>query len=66
MRAALASEVSEEDLVNSGLEETMVNAFQEIQESLDRLRSVDDWRTAAYVCAIHKVADAYLELGIFP
>jgi len=66
VRAALVGEVSEEDLVNSGLEETMVNAFQEIQESQHRLRNVDDWRTAAYVVAIHKVADAYLELGIFP
>ncbi len=66
VQASLVSEVDEEDLVNSGLEETMISAFQEVLEARNRLRSVKDMRTAAYVCAIQKVATSYLELGIFP
>ena len=55
---------SEEDLVNSGLEETMVEAYGEIRETAARLDT--DSRTAAYVNAIRKVALAYEERGIFP
>jgi glutamate dehydrogenase (NAD(P)+) len=56
----------ERDLVNSGLEETMICAYQEILEIRNRTKTVDDMRTAAYICAIRKVARGYLELGIFP
>ena len=41
-------------------------AYQEILEIRNRARSVTDMRTAAYICAIRKVARGYLELGIFP
>jgi len=56
----------ERDLVNSGLEETMVCAYQEILEIRNRNKTVHDMRTAAYICAIQKVARGYQELGIFP
>jgi glutamate dehydrogenase (NAD(P)+) len=54
----------EEDLVNSGLEETMVQAYRQIRET--RLRLETDLRTAALVNAIDKIAVCYEELGIFP
>lgn len=54
----------EEDLVNSGLEETMVGSYHEIRETA---RAYDtDLRTAAFVIAIEKVARTYRERGIFP
>jgi glutamate dehydrogenase (NAD(P)+) len=54
------------DLVNSGLEETMVVAYQGIRETQNRLDGKADLRTAALVVAIDRVAAAYEELGIFP
>ena len=65
-RASLVSGTDERDLVNSGLEETMICAYQEILAIRNRDRSVEDMRTAAYICAIEKVGRGYLELGIFP
>jgi glutamate dehydrogenase (NAD(P)+) len=65
-RAELVAGTDERDLVNSGLEETMICAYREILEIRNRFRSVSDMRTAAYLCAIQKVARGYLELGIFP
>ncbi len=56
----------EEDLVNSGLEETMVVAYHEIREIRERLDSDVDLRTAAMVAAIDKIAVAYEKRGIFP
>ena len=58
--------IGEEDLVNSGLEETTISAYLEIDEMRRRHRGVRDLRTAAFMVAITKVAQAYLELGIFP
>ena len=55
---------SEEDLVNSGLEDTMVLAYQEVRE-LARKHDTD-MRTAAFISAIDKVATSYLQMGIFP
>jgi glutamate dehydrogenase (NAD(P)+) len=56
----------EVDLVRSGLEETMVSATREIMDIWHSNPSIPDMRTAAYVCAINKVATSYAELGIFP
>ncbi|MEO6327681.1 MAG: Glu/Leu/Phe/Val dehydrogenase [Ginsengibacter sp.] len=56
----------EVDLVRSGLEETMIMATREIMEIWNNNPSIPDMRTAAYVCAINKVATSYEELGIFP
>jgi glutamate dehydrogenase (NAD(P)+) len=52
------------DLVNSGLEETMITAYNEIRDLSRRHRT--DLRTAAFINAIDKVAVSYLEMGIFP
>lgn len=56
----------EEDLVNSGLEETMVTAYGQIREIQDQYEENFDLRTASFISAIKKVAVAYEELGIFP
>lgn len=53
------------DLVNSGLEETMVTAYREMLETRNQ-HSLKSLRTAAYINAINRVARAYMELGIFP
>ena len=59
----------EEDLVNSGLQDTMINAYQEMHETrMQHSRKNDDvdYRTAAFINAIHKIAKSYMQLGIFP
>ena len=55
---------SEQDLVNSGLEDTMVAAYQEVRE-LARHHDTD-LRTAAFISSIEKVAASYSQMGIFP
>jgi glutamate dehydrogenase (NAD(P)+) len=54
----------EEELVRSGLEETMVAAYAELR-AIQKERNVD-LRTAAFMNAIGKVAMAYTQRGIFP
>ncbi|MEO7306808.1 MAG: Glu/Leu/Phe/Val dehydrogenase [Ferruginibacter sp.] len=56
----------EQELVHSGLEETMITATREIMEIWKNNPEIPDMRTAAYVSAINKVAISYSELGIFP
>lgn len=63
-RAQATGAAGEEELVNSGLEETMVAAYNELR-SIQLARKVD-LRTAAFINAIGKVALAYMERGIFP
>ena len=65
-RKLLVRGADEEDLVNSGLEETMSVAFQQIREVQRRNPKAPDLRTAAFISAIDKIAVSYLELGIFP
>ena len=63
-RATLVRGATEVDLVNSGLEETMVEAYTETRR-IARENDID-LRTAAFVNAIDKVAAAYHEMGIWP
>jgi glutamate dehydrogenase (NAD(P)+) len=56
----------EVDLVRSGLEETMATSFHSIRETYKRKRKIQDYRTAAFVTAIDKIANDYLSLGVFP
>ncbi len=64
--AAYARGADELDLVNSGLEDSMIAAYHQIREVRLRLGDDADLRTAAFVSAIDKVAVSYQELGIFP
>jgi glutamate dehydrogenase (NAD(P)+) len=54
------------DLVNSGLEDTMIKAYHEIREFQKSSRSIQDLRTAAFAVSINKIKDAYYAMGIFP
>ncbi len=60
----LASGSGEYELVDSGLEETMVVAYQQINEL--RKKHDTDLRTAAFLNAIDKVGVIYEQMGIFP
>ncbi|HEV8538209.1 MAG TPA: Glu/Leu/Phe/Val dehydrogenase [Bacteroidota bacterium] len=66
MRRKLTFGPNEVDMVNSGLEETMAEAYHEIHTVQQTVKGCSDLRTAAYVVAINKVATSYLQLGIFP
>ncbi len=65
-RALVAKGPDELDFVRSGLEETMVVAYQEILATKRAYPEMPDLRTAAFFNAIEKIARDYLELGIFP
>ncbi len=54
------------DLVRSGLEETMVEAYQQIRLVRKRKKRINDLRSAAFVSALNKVGNDYLNLGVFP
>lgn len=65
-RKLLVHGPDEIDLVRSGLEDTMIKATNEILECWKQNPGIPDMRTAAFVVAINKVGNSYLELGIFP
>ena len=54
---------NEEDIISSGLEDTMRVAFQEILEMREKY-NLDNYRMATYAIAIKKIEKSYLELGI--
>jgi glutamate dehydrogenase (NAD(P)+) len=61
----LVKGASERDLVNSGLEETMVNAYCHMNETRKK-KNIKSLRTAAFILALDRIAISYLDLGIFP
>ena len=65
-KADLTRGADEVDLVNSGLEETMIEAYRGVRDAKVALGAGVDLRTAAMVTAIDKVAVIYREMGIFP
>ena len=65
-RSQLSAGAGEEDLVSSGLEETMVTSWQAIRDTQGKIGREQDLRTAAFVLAIDKIAVSYQDLGIFP
>jgi glutamate dehydrogenase (NAD(P)+) len=64
--AQLAHGADETDLVNSGLEDTMITAWQQVRDVWMKHGRKTDIRTAAFISAINKVAVSYQDLGIFP
>ena len=62
----LAHGPDEADLVNSGLEDTMIVAYNQIRETQNQNGEKVDLRTASFINAINKIATSYMELGIFP
>ncbi|HRK26600.1 MAG TPA: Glu/Leu/Phe/Val dehydrogenase [Chitinophagales bacterium] len=65
-RVRLTKGAGEADLVYSGLEDTMIGAYLPIRDAWKKNKKMGDLRTAAFYVAIEKVANAYMELGIFP
>lgn len=65
-KAAITKGADEIDIVRSGLEETMITAFEGIQELKNRRKKVKDYRTAAFIYALNKVANDYITMGVFP
>ena len=55
----------EPDLVDSGLEETMITAYNQITEIREE-HGLYDLRTAAFISAIRKIGTMYEQMGIFP
>ncbi len=52
------------ELVRSGLDDTMRIAYQSMREVWHERKDVSDLRTAAYICAIQKVAASYRAKGL--
>jgi glutamate dehydrogenase (NAD(P)+) len=65
-RSALIKGASELELVNSGLEDTMIRSYHEIRETYKNVDKIDTLRTAAFVGAINKIAVSYQNLGVWP
>lgn len=64
--AEFAKGADEIDLVNSGLEETMIQAYHGVREVQKRYDGKADLRMASMIDAIDKIAIAYGDRGIFP
>lgn len=64
--ANLSHGADEIDLVNSGLEETMISAYHDIRTVFKGNKKIPNMRTAAFMVSISKVAESYMNLGIFP
>ena len=65
VRKKIVKGASERDLVLSGLEDTMVNSYHEVRNTLKQ-KKLKSMRTAAFIVSINKIAISYLDLGIFP
>ncbi|MEJ6981320.1 Glu/Leu/Phe/Val dehydrogenase [Pedobacter sp. P351] len=57
---------SELELVNSGLEDTMIRSYHEIRNIKVKNPEINDLRTAAFISSIDKIAISYMNLGIWP
>ncbi len=63
-RSKLVQGPNEIDLVRSGLDDTMREAYQQIRDIYRARDDVPDLRTAAFVLAIERISRAYLEMGL--
>lgn len=65
VRQQLVKGADELDLVRSGLDDTMRMAYQEISKTKFDNPRISDFRTAAYVVSIEKIARSYLDIGVY-
>ena len=65
-RATVVRGADELTVVNSSLEDTMVVAYHEIRDTLNRHPTMRSLRIAAMSRAVDKVARSYLAMGVFP
>jgi glutamate dehydrogenase (NAD(P)+) len=64
IRSTLSRGADELDLVRSGLDDSMRQALQEIIDIRSRKPELEDYRTAAYVIALQKLARSYIDIGV--
>ncbi len=62
---SLVKGAGEIDIVNSGLEETMINAYYTIWEIM-KTKETGSLRIASFISAMEKISTAYVARGIFP
>jgi glutamate dehydrogenase (NAD(P)+) len=65
-RSLVVKGASELELVNSGLEDTMIRSYHEIRGIKMENPKINDLRTAAFVGSINKIAISYMNMGIWP
>lgn len=65
LKKSVAHGADEQDLVRSGLDDTMRSAYQQIRETLHSNENITDLRTACYVASITKIARSYLDIGVY-
>ena len=65
-KSMLTRGADEIDLVRSGLEETMVNSYNQIHEIKSRKKKCEDLRQAAFINALGKISSDYMNMGVFP
>ena len=63
LKNQLVHGANEQDIIASGLEDTMRVSFQEILE-IKSMHNLNNYRMAAYAIALKKIEKSYLELGI--
>lgn len=64
IRQELSTGADELALVRSGLDDTMRLAYQEVSEVFHSHEAITDFRTAAFVVSLQKIARTHLEMGI--
>lgn len=64
LKTALTTSTDELTLVRSGLDDTMRLAYQEISHVYHSNPKVTDFRTAAFIVSLQKIATTYQELGV--
>lgn len=65
-RSVLIHGADEEDLVRSGLEDTMIMSYDQIRKEWVSNEDNISMRTAAFIVALKKIGSDYASLGIFP
>ena len=56
--------IEEIDLIRSGLDDMMIDGFQNVKEEFLKNEKIPDFRTAAYKTAIEKIALSYEFIGL--
>ncbi|MCW8826919.1 MAG: Glu/Leu/Phe/Val dehydrogenase [Gammaproteobacteria bacterium] len=64
IRDGISRGASELDIVRSGLDDSMRTAMQDIFRLRERDPRINDYRTAAYVIALTKLARSYTDIGV--
>lgn len=66
LREDISLSTEEVVMVRSGLDDTMRMAYQEMKEALMQNPGLGNFRTAAFFIAIRKIAQSYLDMGVWP